>query len=98
LCGLYNKTTRGLTLINAGHNCPPIVLENYNGEKIKATEINVKGMPICGLLREANHETKTLQMEKGDRILFYTDGVTEAYNRSINRAFGMKGLKKAIKD
>lgn len=95
LCGLYNKETKGLSLINAGHNCLPIVLENSKKENI-VKEIKVTGMPICSLLFKSNHEIKTLQMEKGDRILLYTDGVTESYNPTDGKPFGIDGLRKVI--
>lgn len=96
LCGLYNKNTKGLSFVNAGHNCLPIVLEKHEGKYTKATELNIEGMPICALLTESNHEIKTFQMEKGDRIIFYTDGVTEGYNGYKNKEFGIDGLKEVI--
>lgn len=54
-------------------------------------------MHICSLLSEPNHEIKTLQMEKGDKILLYTDGVTEAFNREKNIEFGKAGLESVIR-
>ncbi|MFA7659802.1 MAG: SpoIIE family protein phosphatase [Anaerovoracaceae bacterium] len=96
LYGVYNKKTRGLSLFNAGHNCPPIILENGKKEKSKITEIELKGMPICSLLSSPNHQIKTFQMEKGDKILLYTDGITEACNKEKSQAFGISGLKKVI--
>lgn len=95
LCGLYNKTTKGLSLVNAGHNCLPLVIENSK-ENNSLREIKITGMPICSLISESNHEIRTLQMEKGDRLLFYTDGVIEAYNPYLAKSFGKKGLHKVI--
>ena len=97
LCGIYNRKTRGLIFVNAGHNCPPIVLENGdNGEPI-LTEIEVKGMPICSLLARPNHELRILQMEKGDRILLYTDGILEACDPLKNNEFGIERMKSLIR-
>jgi sigma-B regulation protein RsbU (phosphoserine phosphatase) len=97
LCGIYNRKTRGLIFVNAGHNCPPIVLENTeNGEPI-LTEIEVKGMPICSLLTRPNHEIRMLQMEKGDRILLYTDGILEACEPLKNMEFGIERLKQLLR-
>lgn len=95
LCGLYNRNTRGLSLVNAGHNCLPLVIEASNGGR-EIKEISVNGMPICRLLTRSNHEVKTIQMEKGDRILLYTDGVTEARNPQTGERFGIDGLYKII--
>ncbi len=95
--GVYNAKTRGLSLVNAGHNCLPIVIENKEGG-IKLTELDVRGLPICQLLNSSNHRVKSLQMEKGDKILLYTDGITEAFNRECNIAFGTERLKKVIRN
>lgn len=97
LYGIYNIKTRGLSFVNAGHNCMPIILENKNADNPKLTEVEIKGMPICSLLTSANHEIKTLQMEKGDKILLYTDGVTEAFSREKNKEFGKAGLESVIR-
>ncbi len=95
--GVYNKKTRGLSIINAGHNCLPIILENGGKGGPRMTELEIKGMPICSLLSIPNHEIKTLQMEKGDRILLYTDGVSEAFSKEKEREFGINGLKEVIR-
>ncbi len=97
LCGLYNRNTRGLSVINAGHNCLPLVIESSD-EEVIIKEIFVKGMPICRLLNSSNHEIQFLQMEKGDRILLYTDGITEAADSKTGKRFGLEGIYKTIKD
>jgi sigma-B regulation protein RsbU (phosphoserine phosphatase) len=97
LCGLYNLNTRGLSVINAGHNCLPLVIES-SGEGVAIKEIFVKGMPICRLLNSSNHEIKFLQMEKGDRILLYTDGITEAVHSKTGKRFGLEGIYKIIRE
>lgn len=95
LCGVYNTETRGLTMINAGHNCLPLVVECGKLD-CKVTEIQISGMPLCTLLKESNHETINVQMEKGDRILLYTDGLPEAHNKKEGKSFGMEGMMKVI--
>ncbi len=95
--GVYNRKTRGLSLVNAGHNCLPMILENKVKEGIKLTEIEIKGMPVCSLLSVSNHRVVTLQMEKGDKILLYTDGVTEASNPETLEEFGTEGLKRTVR-
>jgi sigma-B regulation protein RsbU (phosphoserine phosphatase) len=73
---LYNKETKQVTFLNAGHNCLPIIIKN-SGE---IQEIEVKGMPVCNLARKSQHKEVTVQVETGDRIILYTDGITEACN------------------
>ena len=73
---LYNKETKEVTFLNAGHNCLPILIKS-SGE---IQEIEVKGMPVCNLARKSQHKEVTVQVETGDRIILYTDGITEACN------------------
>jgi len=89
LAGIYEKEKKEITFINAGHNCLPILLKK-DGE---INKITISGMPICGLLKKSNHETVKISVEKGDRILLYTDGITEAYNDEIKKSFNYEGLK-----
>lgn len=99
LFGIYNRQTRALSLCNAGHNCLPLVIEpSLNRGEPTITEIKLSGMPICRLLTRPNHEIKTFQMEEGDRILIYTDGVTEAYNKDESKEFGITGIERIILD
>lgn len=95
--GVYNSNTKGLSIVNAGHNCLPIVIENGEDKKLKLTELDIKGLPICSIISTSNHQVKTLQMEKGDRILLYTDGITEAFNNTRSQTFGTERLMGVIR-
>lgn len=60
-------------LCNAGH--PPALLVRQNGvERIDAT-----GLPL-GMFSNSAFATRALRMEKGDTLLLYTDGLSEARN------------------
>lgn len=87
LAGVYNKKTRVLTLVNAGHNCLPLLEEK--GKNVE--EIHVYGMPICSILQGANHTVVSRKVSPGTRLLLYTDGITETCN-SENQPFGFDGL------
>lgn len=87
MVGIYDKSTRELTLLNCGHNCLPL-LDKGDG---RLEEVEVYGMPICSLLSSAEHETVTLTMNPGDRILLYTDGITETTN-VVGDEFGLEGI------
>jgi sigma-B regulation protein RsbU (phosphoserine phosphatase) len=84
LLGLYSIKQKEWRFLNAGHNCLPIIIRAQGGIE----EIRVKGMPICSLLKEADHEEKAIMVSKGDKVLFYTDGITEAFNESKLSYFG----------
>jgi serine phosphatase RsbU (regulator of sigma subunit) len=63
-----------LNYVNAAH-CPPIVVHAGG----IAGELEVTGMPV-GLLEEATFEVAGRQLEPGDKVVIYSDGVTEAQN------------------
>lgn len=75
LYGIYNVENRVFTYCSAGMNTQPLVLQK-NGA-IKA--IPVEGLPICKLggLVNPSYENRTLQLEAGDSLLLYTDGLIE---------------------
>lgn len=88
--GVYNRSTETLKYVNAGHNCVPI---KYN-EKTRELLEN-KGFPISILFDDMDHTTKETKLSPGDKLLFYTDGITEA--RDFNgREFGLKGLLEIV--
>jgi serine phosphatase RsbU (regulator of sigma subunit) len=60
--------------VNAAH-CPPIVVKT-SGEQV---ELDPTGMPV-GLIDGAEFEVAGLQLAAGDKVIIYTDGVTEAQN------------------
>jgi sigma-B regulation protein RsbU (phosphoserine phosphatase) len=62
-----------LTYCNAGHN-PPILV-GRNGVRRLET-----GGLILGLFPHATYEEETLQLEDGDTLVVFSDGVTEALN------------------
>jgi serine phosphatase RsbU (regulator of sigma subunit) len=64
-----------LVWANAGH-CAPLILRA--GGEIE--ELTTTGMPL-GLVPKAAYEVKRLQLQPGDKIVAYSDGLTEAENR-----------------
>jgi phosphoserine phosphatase RsbU/P len=80
-----------LTYSNAGH-CPPLLVRKNGGiEKLEATAVPV------GLVPDTHFALSTRQLEPGDRIVFYTDGVTEAQNEAGD-FFGRRRLIAAIRN
>jgi serine phosphatase RsbU (regulator of sigma subunit) len=72
--------------INAGH-VPPLLQTANAIVRLKA------GTPPLGVLPEMKFEAQRIELAPGDRLLAYTDGVTEASNVDGGRMFGEKGLK-----
>jgi serine phosphatase RsbU (regulator of sigma subunit) len=78
-----------LTYANAGH-CPSLLVRMTG--KIERLEAN--SMPV-GLMPGAAFELDHRDLEPGDRIVLYTDGVTEAQNEAGD-FFGRKRLREAV--
>lgn len=89
--GIYNRRTNTFRYANAGHNCMPI--------RFNDTDLDLlynKGYPIISLFDKIVYEEKHIQLTKGDKVLFYTDGITEARDTS-GREFGLDEVLKIIK-
>lgn len=57
---------------NAGHNAPIWMRANGSVERLRA------GGPILGPYPQIPYDLGTIRLQRGDVLLFYTDGVTEA--------------------
>ena len=80
LLSRYNTETRMLHYCNAGHN-PPVVIPR-NGEPYFLPLIpNL----VVGVMDDFEFEMQSRQMEEGDTIVMYTDGVTEAEDPDKNQ-------------
>jgi serine phosphatase RsbU (regulator of sigma subunit) len=78
-----------MVYVNAAHP-PPLVLRG-GGERI---ELAANAMPV-GMIEDATFPTAELRLAPGDKIVIYSDGVTEAQNVQ-GEFFGMKRLLAAI--
>jgi sigma-B regulation protein RsbU (phosphoserine phosphatase) len=70
VCGLA-KSTGEVEIHNAGH-CPAIVAGRDDVYRIEST-----GLPL-GMFRETEFSATRVQMEAGDTLFLYTDGLSEA--------------------
>ncbi|MGA2040343.1 MAG: SpoIIE family protein phosphatase [Bryobacteraceae bacterium] len=74
-----------LDYVNAAH-CPPIVVRP-SGETV---ELEATGVPV-GLLEGSTYDLAGRQLSPGDKLVIYTDGVTEAQD-AHGAFFGRKRL------
>ena len=88
--GILDPKSMTFTYSNAGH-CYPMLLR---GEKIE--ELQTGGM-ILGCFGFAEFETETIELESGDKILFYTDGLTEAEFEAEGEFYGEERLEQVFK-
>ena len=70
---IYDIRTGLLTYCNGGHNPPYLLHANGTTE-----ELPVSDNLIVGALKGIQFKENTLQLEHGDTLVMYTDGVTEA--------------------
>jgi serine phosphatase RsbU (regulator of sigma subunit) len=84
--GIFDPATGRLDYANAGHN-PPI-MRRADGS-IEA--LNGTGGRMLGVKEGAVFANHRADLTYGDRLILYTDGVTEAFNSS-NEAYGERRL------
>lgn len=82
--GIVNLETGEFTYTNAGHH-PALVYKSQDRDII---ELDTDGFFI-GAFEDVNYETKSIKLERGDKILLLTDGITEARN-SKGEFYGME--------
>ncbi len=80
----FDPATRKLVYTNGGHN-PPVALRGSD-----AIPLDIGGPPV-GLFREAQYEQAEAQLETGDLLVFFTDGISEAEN-AANEEWGQDAL------
>jgi sigma-B regulation protein RsbU (phosphoserine phosphatase) len=85
-----DPAARQLSYVNAGHN-PPILLRK-NG----AAETLETGGAVVGLLPGSQYRQGAVQLEPGDLLLGYTDGISETMNGD-NDEWGEARMIEAVK-
>jgi serine phosphatase RsbU (regulator of sigma subunit) len=70
--------TSTLTYCNAGHN-PPYLLRAHAHAPDDVQLLRRTGLPL-GILENTAWERKVVQLNPGDAMVLYTDGITEAHN------------------
>lgn len=88
--GIYNLTTGQVTYTNAGHN-PPYLMK-ADGTIL---QLPFSSDLVVGAIDDFKYSEETLQLEHGDTLLLYTDGVTEAIN-SGDEEFGEQRLQAVL--
>lgn len=89
--GVLNLVTGEFRYVNAGHEMPFIYRKDrntYEAYKIRA------GFVLAGMENIIYKEQK-IQLNIGDKLYQYTDGVTEATNKE-NQLYGMERLHKVL--
>jgi len=89
--GVFDPGTKTFTYTNAGHNYPILLRKNGKIELLK------QGGLIIGVMEHAEYSSASVELGKGDALVLYTDGVTEAMD-IFNNEFGEERLINLLKE
>ncbi len=70
---IYDPATRKLHYVNAGHNAP-VVLRRGQDEAVRLEACG----PVVGLLKDVEYEEACLDLQAGDLLIGFTDGISES--------------------
>jgi len=65
---------RRISYTNAGHNWPVLVRANGNCERLNTEDV------VLGTLRHWTYHQEEAELRSGDRLVLFTDGITECAN------------------
>ncbi|HET7840003.1 MAG TPA: fused response regulator/phosphatase, partial [Terriglobia bacterium] len=87
---LLDAPARKLTYVNAGHNSP--ILARSDGTILRLD----RGGPVIGNFLEGNYSQEEVPLRSGDRLILFTDGITEAANER-DEEFGEERLTRLVR-
>jgi phosphoserine phosphatase RsbU/P len=86
--GVFDSSARILRYVNAGHN-PPVLIRRDGSMHC----LEMGGAPV-GLFADSEYGQGSVQIETGDLVIAFTDGLIEATNQD-GEEWGVQGLLKA---
>jgi sigma-B regulation protein RsbU (phosphoserine phosphatase) len=90
--GLLDSRNNHLAYTNAGHNAPILLRRNGSHERLR------DGGDVLGIFPDRNYVCGEVALAAGDRILLFTDGVTEARNKKNGEEFGETRLLELLNE
>ena len=88
---IFDPKTGVLRYANGGHNPPYVRHVDGSIEILSGT-----GGLVLGAMPGVEYPNHTVEMRAGDRLVLYTDGVTEAFNH-VDEAYGVERLIAEVK-
>ena len=80
-----------LRFVNAGHNPPFLVRSDGSMQELEA------GGLLLGVMANASYEEGVVDLEEGDLVVFFTDGITEAMSPE-QEEYGEARLQKVLEE
>jgi len=88
--GIYNRRTRTLQFVNAGHNDPLLLADNGTVQTLKDGTVMLGIMEELPVLRVGE-----ISIPPHSLLLLYTDGLTEVFDAN-NNEFGEEGVLEVL--
>jgi len=86
--GIYDSASCRLDYFNAGH-CPPFLVRDGRVERLNPTG------PLLGAFEESTYRPETAHLRKGDLLVIFTDGLTEAERPDLTQ-FGEERMEALV--
>jgi sigma-B regulation protein RsbU (phosphoserine phosphatase) len=86
---IVDTETMQITYSNAGHNWPMLARANGDCERLRTDDV------VLGTLWKWNYRQKQIELRAGDRLVLFTDGITESTD-DLGNEFGEEQLRQLI--
>lgn len=90
--GTFNLEKKELCYASAGHDFPL----HFSNKTKKVSQLLSTGT-MLGLFKESKYETKKIKLNNGDKLFFYTDGLTDFMEYEKNAEDGFEYLNDFFK-
>jgi len=87
--GILNTENNNLHFSSGGHEYPFYIQSNGN-----CTRLKMNGLPL-GIFENSDYEDEVIEMNPGDCVFVYSDGITESINQE-EEEFGESRLKELL--
>jgi phosphoserine phosphatase RsbU/P len=90
-----DPATDAVTFVNAGH-LSPLLVRRSTGQREEGTPKEVIGLPL-GVMDSYPYEAHQVRLQRGDSVLLFSDGITEAMDRQ-NNLIHLKAIDAALRE
>ncbi len=85
--------TNTILFLSAGH--PEAIVQKKNGKEVTLTKCK---SPVIGLFENEDYIDEIINMEKGDLLFLYTDGLIEEHSSDFNSMYGLNSVIESLND
>ena len=88
--GVLDTRSGSFEYSNAGHNSPYLISNDGT-----INQLSIVGGLLLGAMKDVEYQSNVIMLKPGESVVFYTDGVTEAFNKN-EEEFNEKRLEKVL--